>query len=74
MVINMTVKKWKLLLILSFLMFIYSLFEKQLWLTVLALTIGIVVKKQNIFKDYSKKQRQKRNEYRALINGLRSKR
>ncbi len=48
-------------------MFIYSLLARQIGLTILALVLSFITSKQNLFKEYDKKQAEKRQKFRNMM-------
>ncbi|CAM3272903.1 hypothetical protein STPL106120_03150 [Streptococcus pluranimalium] len=48
----MTKLHWKLLIIFGFLLFIYSILSRQIYWSIIALVLGILINRQNLFKDY----------------------
>ncbi|MCP1639650.1 hypothetical protein [Streptococcus gallinaceus] len=68
----MTKLQWKLMIVFAFLLFVYSVISKQIILTVFALILGLVISRQNLFKDYDEKQKEKRQYYSQIIEKYRA--
>lgn len=67
----MSKNQWRGLIIFAFILFIYSMIQHQIVLTAIALVIGILVSRQNIFKEYDEKQEAKRRYYSNIIKKYR---
>lgn len=63
----MAKNNWKIIIIFSTIMFIYSLLTRQIWLTMLALVLSFLASKQNLFEEYDKKQAEKRQKFRNMM-------
>ncbi|CRH92604.1 Uncharacterised protein [Chlamydia trachomatis] len=68
----MTKLQWKLMIVFAFLLFVYSVISKQIILTVFALILELVISRQNLFKDYDEKQKEKRQYYSQIIEKYRA--
>lgn len=52
--------RWKILLVLTACLFLYSILTRQLVMTILSLGLSIVISKQNLFKEYDEERDRKR--------------
>lgn len=68
----MTKLQWKLMIVFAFLLFVYSVISKQIILTAFALILELVISRQNLFKDYDEKQKEKRQYYSQIIEKYRA--
>lgn len=59
-------KIWKILLILTTILFFYSLLSRQIWITLTTFILAFVIRKQNLFRDYEKKQIEKRQKFQDI--------
>ncbi|EOF33072.1 hypothetical protein SC9_00478 [Enterococcus faecalis EnGen0101] len=64
---KMSKTNWKIIIIFATIMFIYSLLARQIGLTILALVLSFITSKQNLFKEYDKKQAEKRQKFRNMM-------
>ena len=60
------------MIVFAFLLFVYSVISKQIILTAFALILELVISRQNLFKDYDEKQKEKRQYYSQIIEKYRA--
>jgi 1,4-dihydroxy-2-naphthoate octaprenyltransferase len=69
----MSKNTWKIIIIFSAIMFVYSLITHQILLTILALILSVRAGKQNLFIEYDKKQEEKRQKLRNIMTERKNK-